>query len=137
MIQKQKLQERENSAKKIIVVRSPRGEVVVKPIPFLHHHPHLDTSIGGMLQTTPKENQFIVRDANLQSKLNSDGSRIKVGFDTDNTTTTPIKAGGRNDCSFESHVSLSSQCTVESFVSPTREGIRGCQSKFDPFFHKK
>jgi hypothetical protein len=148
MIQKEKLQERENSAKKIIGDCSPRGEDKIKPIPFLHHHhAHLDTSIGGIQQTTPKKNQFVVRDTNLQSKLNSDGSWTKVGFDTDNTittTTTPIKsisseketAGGHNDCSFESHVSLSSQCTVESFVSPTREGIRGCQSKFDPILHR-
>ena len=32
--------------------------------------------------------------------------------------------------------SLSSQCTVRSFVSPTKEGILGCQNKFDPFLHK-
>ncbi|OEU08962.1 hypothetical protein FRACYDRAFT_264473 [Fragilariopsis cylindrus CCMP1102] len=146
MIQKQKLQERENIAKKILVDRSPRGEDKVKVIPFLHHHAHLDTPIGGMQRPAAKKNQFIIRDANLQSKLHPEGSRIKVRFDTNNTTTTttPIKsispeketAGRHNDCSFESHVSLSSQCTVESFVSPTREGIRGCQSKFDPFLHK-
>jgi len=32
--------------------------------------------------------------------------------------------------------SLSSQCTVESFVSPTKEGIVGCQESFDPFLYK-
>jgi len=58
------------------------------------------------------------------------------------TTKTVVEYPERHDYSFESVfsaqscISLSSQCTVESFVSPTREGMRGCQSKFDPFLHK-
>jgi len=31
--------------------------------------------------------------------------------------------------------SLSSQCTVESFVSPSKAGIIGCQKKYEPFLH--
>ena len=32
--------------------------------------------------------------------------------------------------------SLSSLCTVESFVSPTKEGVVGCQNRYAPFLHK-
>ena len=36
----------------------------------------------------------------------------------------------------QSVASLTSHCTVQSFVSPTKEALVGCQQKFDPFLHK-
>ena len=36
----------------------------------------------------------------------------------------------------QSLASLRSNCTVQSFVSPTKEALVGCQQKFDPFLHK-
>jgi len=32
--------------------------------------------------------------------------------------------------------SVSSRCTIESFVSPTRKGVLSCRKKYDPFLHK-
>ncbi len=43
--------------------------------------------------------------------------------------------GSKSYCG-QSVGSLSSQCTVESFLSPRKEGIAGCQNKYEPMLHQ-
>jgi hypothetical protein len=49
---------------------------------------------------------------------------------------TPTRSPQNSAFSPRSCVSLSSQCTVTSFASPRKLGIRGCQSKYDPHHHR-
>ena len=142
IIETQKAIEKESEAKKIIVNLKPWGRNQ-KPHPVLdfshsfgsgtqHPAPRLrspnnnnetefigEVTPKGRLEWTPR---------GLVSSDEKPYRRV-VGM-------TPLKHSPHTILSPQSHASLSTQCTIHSFVSPDKAGVLGCQSKFNPYLHK-
>mmetsp|Transcript_7614 Transcript_7614/g.18788 ORF Transcript_7614/g.18788 Transcript_7614/m.18788 type:complete len:878 (-) Transcript_7614:2024-4657(-) len=61
---------------------------------------------------------------------------LSIGGSPSRTESSPQRRRNKPVFSPRSVGSLSSQCTVTSFVSPIKEGIRGCQNQYDPYLHE-
>lgn len=118
----QRRKEREEEAKKIVVDLKPWGDGG-KPSPILSF-----------------DNDQIHSPPRVQSYSRSTRSRNSTFWSPQEgaiSTHTP-KPSSHSKCAFSprSVGSLSSQCTVTSFVSPLKAGIRGCQNNYNPYLHE-
>jgi hypothetical protein len=124
IIETEKAKEKEREAKKIIVNLRPwRRKENCAPV--------LNTSIRSPV-TLPE--QFHIGSKPEFAIPGNSSSGITLHFDP---TETPNRSPQNSVFSPRSYASLSSQCTVTSFASPRKLGIRGCQSKYDPYHHKQ
>lgn len=122
IIETEKAEEKEREAKKIIVNLWPwRRKERPKPV--------LDTSI----RSPPRlrdQSHIGFTDWTSQRKKKCNNTPYPIA------TATPVRSPQHSVLSHKSCGSLSSQCTITSFTSPRKLGIRGCQSKYDPYHHK-
>lgn len=120
LIQQQKAKDKESEIEKCIVNLSPRGENVEKSPPFLKHNldsagPRTPRGVFGLKSPRSQCSSMKARATSVATQ--------KIRYESP-------RAGDK------SVASLSSYCTVGSFVSPIKAGIPGCQNKFDSFLYK-
>ena len=112
LTRRQKAEEAEREMQRRLPSLSPKGGDEGKATPF-----SFIISPQKSVYKTPRKEECIVftEEASPRFRYQTPGSKSYCG---------------------QSVGSLSSQCTVESFLSPRREGIAGCQNKYIPNLHE-
>ena len=144
MLEEQKALEREEEAKKIVVKlsweenerpsplidysKSPSAHYDNSPSKYPHSKLQTPSHVSG--ETSERKTRFIWTPKGMAPA--SKGKEAKQKEDV----TTPMKHTPESVFSPRSLGSLSSMCSIHSFVSPKKAGIRGCQSKYNPTLHK-
>jgi hypothetical protein len=124
---------KEEEAKKDIVNLKPwRRKNNLSPV--------LDGKEGCSIQSPPRRSPTHSR-SEFRGEWTPKGrldwtSKREISEEKDGVGCTPLNHSPQTVFSPRSYGSLTSQCTIQSFLSPDKAGIRGCQSKFNPYLHK-
>jgi hypothetical protein len=130
--------EREEEAKKIVVKLS--WEEDAKPSPLIDYSKSLLHSQRKMQMPIQANGDMSTPSWKRKSRLIWNPKSLAPG-DTrseakEDESVTPMKHTPESVFSPRSLGSLSSMCSIHSFVSPKKAGIRGCQSKYNQTLHK-
>ncbi|KAG7354764.1 hypothetical protein IV203_004120 [Nitzschia inconspicua] len=142
IVEERKALEKEEEIKKIVVHLQPWKEDR-KRSPFLDYSYKAPNSDRSPREFLTPNHQMIEKETILSSSCKrrvlwtpNTNFEQRNSKDSAVVLSTPGVLSPHGVFSPRSYGSLSSQCSIRSFVSPDKAGIIGCQSKYNPYLHK-